>query len=638
MSNKKGTIKLMAIVAVAIMVLAGLIIVFESQKEEKVDEQEDIKVVDDRINPYIQQGLTVEILRMRNRGLLEKMLKIGNSWKNCPEYYYVVEVDGEIGDSSTAEAAGGVTGSGSFTEWDTMGKECRMNFATPDGQKTSKVKITIMEIQKTGLLGRKEESVEKLTVDLTFDYRTGRWTGEDYLKDEDGYGHVLGDEYELWFNIYQSDYDHDYIPFWMEANIYGTDPTFNDGDKDPDNDGIPSWWEWKYGYDPLTWDNHELLDPDLDGIENIEEYMMADYFADPFHPDFYVEVDFMEKNPNKLFDLKHTMYKEAQQMLIEKLSQLGISMYFDDGWTDGPANGGGEYVEFIETLDEIVGGHMARWYKHNFADERKGVFRYLLIVYNAGFSTPSEFNTYDQICMDSSPLKVFTRQFAFTHRQRAVMQAKGLLHEFGHSMGLVPLLNYGVDNMPQGNLQWPEAITDEEWANINKNYISIMNYNFVFVTLKNFKAARTHFDFSDGSHGEGDYNDIANIYLPTFQKDAAILESPDIRNVGFSEFVWTDKNPDPVYSGWDLDENLTEKYEPELSELRFDMDNAVAYNYRIYVKDNGDKQARTIRIYTKPVIDPPCLWALIGEGDIDSEGNLNLYSFDNQVEQVLEMI
>jgi len=364
MNNKNITIKLMAIVAAAIIVLAGLILVFESQKEVEVEEQEEVIVVDDRINPYIFQGLTVEILRMRNRGLLDKMLTFGTNWKNTPEYYYIVDVDGEVGDSGEVEAAGGVTGSGTFTEWDTMGKECRTKFKTPEGQKTSKVKITIMEVQKTGLFGRKEERVEKLSIDLIFDYRTGHWTGDDYLKDKDGYGHVLGDDYELWFNLDESDYDHDFIPYWTEVNIYGTDPTVDDGNSDPDGDGIPSWWEWKYGYDPLTWDNHEQLDPDIDGVENTEEYMMAEYFSDPFHPDVYIEVDFMEKNPNKLFDFEHIVYKEAQQMVIEKLSRYGINVYFDDGWPDGPVNGGGEYLEFVDTIDEIVGGHMARWYKH----------------------------------------------------------------------------------------------------------------------------------------------------------------------------------------------------------------------------------------------------------------------------------
>jgi len=642
--NKKIKTTLLALAIVVIIVISGTFAYIQFNNEEKREEEpKETKVIDDRINPYIYQGLTVEILRMRSRGILDSMSKIGNSWKNPPVYYYIVDVDGEAGDSSELEAAGGVTGSGTFNVWDTMGKECRTNFKVPvEGQKTSKIKITIMEIKNTGILGRKEAKLEKLSVDLIYDYRTGRWTGDDCLKDEDGYGHVLGDEYEFWFNIYQSDYDHDMIPYWTEVNVYGTDPTVADGDDDPDGDGIPSWWEWKYGYDPLTWDNHKQLDPDLDGVENTEEYMMADHLSDPFYPDVYVEVDFMEHNPNKLFDTEHIIFKESQQMVIEKMAQYGISVYFDDGWSDGPKNGGGEYLEFVETIDEIVGGHMARWYKHNFADERKGVFRYFQMVYNAGLITTSQFNTYDHILMDNSPRKVFINRYAWTPRLQRFVQGKGTLHELGHTMGLVPAAFVGIDNMPQGNYQWPDTLTDEEWAKVNVEYRSIMNYNFMFPYGKNFIEDFSFIDFSDGTNGEYDFNDLTHFYLPTFQIDASILESPNIRYGTFENFTWTDKDPDPVYDGWEYDENLTEKFKQELSELRFDIDNAVEYNYRIYVKtDDNTQEGRGIRIYTKPNVKPiPAIWSLIAETEElnDKVETLELYSFDSIYQEILEML
>jgi len=636
--KRNDMIKVLAVAAIASL-LSVYIYAFYIYQEPKHNHEgipdEDFQI-DDRINPYVYQGLTVEILRMRNRNLLNKMFEIGSSYKKAPTFYYVIEVDGEVGDSREVQAAGGVTGEGTFTTWDTILQECRTNFQATEGQSTSEISLTIMELQKSGLLGLKEESVEKLRINLIFDYRTGHWTGDDYLKDSDGYGHVLGDEYEIWFNIYESDYDHDKIPYWTEVNIYHTDPTYDDGKNDPDNDGIPSWWEWKYGYDPLTWDNHAQLDPDVDGVENDEEYMMNEYFSDPFHPDVYIEVDFMEKNPNKIFDLKHIMFKETQQMIIEKMSEYGISVYFDDGWPDGPLNGGGEFVEFRATIDETVGGHMARWYKHNFADERKGVFRYFQMVNNAGVITASEYNTFDHILMDSSPLKVFTRHFAYTIRQRSVTQAKGTLHELGHTMGLVPVAFVGIDNMPQGNYQFPETLTDEEWARVNTDYESIMNYNYVFVfNPRNILKSRTLFTFSDGSNGEYDFDDESHFYLPTFQMDAAIVESPRMREETFDDFIWTDKNPDPIYQGWEYDKNLTEEYKQYFSELRFDIDNAVAYDYRVYVKTDESADGRTIRIYTKPVVKPmPALWSLLAEGGLDKDHNLSLYSYDQEVEEI----
>ena len=46
------------------------------------------------------------------------------------------------------------------------------------------------------------------------------------------------------------------------------------------------------------------------------------------------------------------------------------------------------------------------------------------------------------------------------------MQGKGILHEIGHTMGLVPAAFVGIDNMPQGNYQWPETLTEEEWEKV----------------------------------------------------------------------------------------------------------------------------------------------------------------------------
>jgi len=198
------------------------------------------------------------------------------------------------------------------------------------------------------------------------------------------------------------------------------------------------------------------------------------------------------------------------------------------------------------------------------------------MTYNAGSITASEYNHYDHILMDNSPEKVLKNRLAWTPKRQIFVMARGTLHELGHTLGIVPA---AFDNIPHGNFQWPETLTDEEWAQVNVDYRSIMNYNYMFTPV----IDRFFLDFSDGSRGEYDFNDLIHFYLPTFQMDAAILESPKIRNVGFEEFEWTDKDPDPLYGGWELDKNLTEEFKPELSELRFDIGNAVDYDYRIYV-------------------------------------------------------
>ncbi len=122
--------------------------------------------------------------------------------------------------------------------------------------------------------------------------------------------------------------------------------------------------------------------------------------------------------------------------------------------------------------------------------------------------------------------------------------------------------------------------------------------------------------------------------------DAAILESPKIRSGTFEDFEWIDKDPDPAYKGWRYDENLTTKFKPELSTLRFDINNAVEYNYRIYVKTNDTQKGRDIRVYTKPNVKPmPALWSLIAEADFNTTGEtLEFYSFDTIYQELLKML
>jgi PKD repeat protein len=116
-------------------------------------------------------------------------------------------------------------------------------------------------------------------VDLKFDVKTGRWSGDDWPNDPNGVGHTSGLEdgsynsnegdCDIYFNIWLSDYDVDFLPYWVEIET-GTDPT--EYNHDTDNDGVLDWFEFKYG---LNWtdpsDAHE--DPDSDHLDNKEEWI-----------------------------------------------------------------------------------------------------------------------------------------------------------------------------------------------------------------------------------------------------------------------------------------------------------------------------------------------------------------------------
>lgn len=594
--------------------------IYEEEKNEK-EETETIEI-DDTISPHTNQGLTVEILRIRHRGLMDKLLSNGNSWKNTPSFYWITTVDGK-----EANSKGNVGEYGIFNDWDTMGKESRTNFDIEEEQKTSEITITIMEEFKTGLFGRKTNDVEQEKINLRYDYRTGRWAGSDKINDKDGYGHYLGETFEIWFNIYQSDIDHDGIPYWTEVNILNTDPGDSDLDLDPDNDGIPTTWEWKWGYDPHTWDDHRHLDPDVDGIENIEEYQMRKYFANPYQPDIYIETDGMQKKG--LIDTQHIFFKESQQMIIERYAQHGINVYIDDGWDDGPVNGGGEMLPFIEEIDEVIGGQVLRFYTHNFADERKEIFRYFIVANKLGWNTPCSYNKYDTILMGNGVGPTLKR-FGWTERQRHVIIAKGLLHEMGHSTGLMPSTFPGNDITAPIGFRYPN-MDPEDYEGYLYEYHSIMNYQYIWRDLKLF-------DYSDGSNGAPyDQNDWDYIYLPSFQID--VLAYEESIDETFEDFEIVNDYSEPIIQGWEYDEELTTEYAEEFKNLVI-VKNADV-EIQVFVKTDDAKQNsnRNIRVYAKPQVEPVhAVWSLITEGNTDSNNEITFYSLQDQINTVKEQL
>ena len=601
--------KIIAISIVIVLIFSGIIIYqLREEKPEKKEEPEQEKEIDFRISPHTNQGLIVEVLRIRNRGLLEKMLKIGTSWKQPPSFYYDLNVDGKDGILKGNLGKGGV-----YTTWDTIGMESCTNFHIEEEQVFSDVKISIKEVISKGILGLRTEDATQLEINVKYDYRTGRWSGADEYGDEDGYGHYLGEKYEVWFNIYQDDYDHDGIPFFIEKNVLGTDPTVDDSKRDPDNDGIPTSWEWKWGYDPHTWDDHENLDPDIDGIENTEEYMMRKYFSNPHYPNMYMETDGMEKKG--IFDLPHYLSKEGIQMLVERFAQHGITMVIDDGWPDGPVNGGGETLPFHVYLDDHVGKQTLSFYEHNFADERKGVFRYLIMGYEySGFICPSEYIMFDTIHVGTSPKDTFKTRKAFTPRYFIVSYTKNILHELGHSLGLVPITFYGNDIIPGDNVRWPESLTQEEYDQYVDNYYSIMNYYYI-------NRDRQLFDYSDGSGGEYDFDDWGNIYLPSFQIDQISYEEPS--DDTFDDFEISDEYPGVILEGYEYDKNLTNAYLDDIKSLNFGIND---YDYMVFVDTEEQKDARIYAMQKSDSIVTQ--YVLIGSGNLNKDKELELYPME----------
>lgn len=346
--------------------------------------------------------------------------------------------------------------------------------------------------------GDYNNSNDSYDIELTYSIKTGRWTGDDSLNaDPSGYGRLNGcddgtiyekdRDCELWFNIYQNDYDGDMIPYWAEENIYGTDPEVEDSG-DPDGDNIPTSWEWKWGYNPLVWEDHVNTDPDEDSINNYEEYLTSEWFSDPFRKDIFVEMDKMEDGPNG----EITYFPEGSKEIIQTaFNRRNMVFHLDDG-----CMGGSEAVPFDEKADyrEIINFYKDYFLHGSSNNWRRGVFHYGIVTYSvqgpAGFMfRPNAF----QITSKGHE-KISNEWWS----ERDVVYASAYMHELGHTFNFNPIPGHNKASFYPWQIGW--------W--INRPYKSCMNYGYMYYTV----------DYSDGTRSYPDLNDWERMDFSYFER------------------------------------------------------------------------------------------------------------------------
>ncbi len=604
---------------------------YTQMKEEGL--LENITIIDDRISPYENQAVILEVLRIRHRGLLEKLLQPGRFWKTTPLFYFISEIDGMEYISKDVEQHRTVT-EVLFNTWDTIFQENKVVRTAMQEQETSQITLTIVEREKKGIFGLRTNDIKKDTFTVTYCYRTGRWTGDDSFADHDGYGYYLGETFEVWFNLYQPDYDNDYIPYWTEVNILGTDPSINDLAGDPDGDTIPLGWEWKWGYDPCTWDDHRNLDPDMDSITNIREYHLEKYFADPFIENIYVEVDYMERGGWN--DPPHVFYEESKQGLIERYAQHNIKAFFDDGWPNTPSNGGGQAVPHLEKLSQDA-GTILQYYNNYFPDDRKGTFIYLLIGHGGGYQHPAKGNVYDTIHISYAPLgsslkRILTNFIGYgwvpTPRGIRVGLAGVILHELGHFGGLTSDYFEGVDNVGYNLIGGAlfDRLQGKEFRETWGKYRSVMNYAYTY--------RPNLLDYSHGLNGQPyDQNDWDNLHLGGWSRTS--LEVEEAYYLVYGE-EWESKREQliskdidlietPPITGYVYDQNLTEEYIKKIGgwspNTRWNVEWSV---YRLVEQERFPQYHDIIVLVSPKDIASKYhrFWSLYTQGDVDVEGNI----------------
>ena len=340
---------------------------------------------------------------------------------------------------------------------------------------------------------------EEYDVDITYSIKTGHWTGEDQLNDPSGYGRLNGcddgsiyvrdRDCELWFDIYQNDYDNDGIPYWMELNVYETDPEIDNSGEDNDNDDVPIEWEWKWEYNPLVAEDHKNLDPDEDSIDNYEEYLTSQWGSDPFRKDLFTELDQMEESPQGEISL---LPEDSKELLYTAYDRQNLVYHLDDGSWEGS---GSEMISFDELtrwneLDSIyqkyfINGDQYYW--------KRGVFHYGVLIYQFDGPAGCAFGSNRfQISSKSLDEKA---QNPFFERDEAY--ASCYMHETGHTFDFRPIPGHNRFSGSPFKIGW--------W--LTRSYKSCMNYGYMYYTV----------DYSDGSRLIRDYDDWSRMDFTYFE-------------------------------------------------------------------------------------------------------------------------
>ncbi len=465
------------------------------------------------LDPLVDLKVTVTIKEIR---ALDKIDLIGK-----PDFYVKVFINDEMNKSKIWRNQKYIN-----ETWSTT-------VDVPDDEQNVTIKIQLWDafplIDKICDLSENNEFLRaKHDIDLLYNLKIGHWNGDDHnipsswSPDLSGYGRLNGcDDNSIYqkdrdclilFDITQNDFDGDGIPYWTEVNVYDTDPKVDDTGRDYDNDGVPIEWEHKWGnffgqnhhngtiefywiYHPFEAEDHEHLDPDNDGLDNVEEYLVSQWDSDPFRQDIFVELDQMEAGPNG--EPASMLTELAKDILRDAFDKQNIVLHIDDG-----NMGGGEILPFD---NETNRSELVKVYEDYFLhggenNWRRSVFHYGLVVYEgtyAGFV----FNTNDSYwgAYQISSKRVDRKMGIPIARRRAVAYASVYMHELGHTLQI---------NMPGGHDQVSKSPFQLGWWKW-RAYKSTMNYGYTYLLV----------DYSDGSRGRNDHDDWSNLNLKAFQGD-----------------------------------------------------------------------------------------------------------------------
>jgi hypothetical protein len=436
-------------------------------------------------DPLVDVSVTVEIKMIRFLAVDELKTLTKNAGVSNPNFYVTVFINEQQFTSDVWNDTKYITD----PQWNAT-------MDVPDDQEFVNITIQLWSDESEDVPYDISGDPARYDVTLLYSIKTGHWTGDDSLGDVSGYGRLCGcddgtiyendRDCELWFDITQTDYDGDHIPYWIEVNTLGTDPTINDFDLDPDNDSIPTYWEYKWGYEPMSWDDHKNIDPDGDSLNNIEEFLTSQWFSDPFRKDVFIELDIMGDGPNAE---KISFPENSKELISTALDKQNIVLHLDTG-----SMGGHDIIPFDDDLNRAdLQTIYQNYFLHGDPNNwRRGVFHYGLVVYNGNYAgytfQPNAFQ------ISSSKLEPKTSNPIL---DRDIIYASCYMHELGHTFDFWPIPGHNRFSQYPWQLGW--------WW--NHAYRSCMNYGWTYLIV----------DYSDGSRRAPDIDDWSRIDYSYFE-------------------------------------------------------------------------------------------------------------------------
>lgn len=274
--------------------------------------------------------------------------------------------------------------------------------------------------------------------------------------------------------------------------IFSEKQKFKLSGEDNDNDGLPDWWETKYGYNPFLFDDHWSIDEDGDGLNNFEECYTYDYNSSPYKKDIFFEIDW-KKNSESSQTNKPP--EEQINRLIEIFKKHDITLHIDIGDL-----GGGEEIpsyDSVFSFSKLIDLYWNYFLHNDINNPRKGIFHYGVVCnYCPDLNFP--FIGWDHL--DSFAISSEWLQELYPQKTRGQLIVGAAVHHLGHSLGLLADKYDGIDNVGTAK------IFSKQWFKFN-NYKSCMNYNYKF----------NMFSYSDGANGRNDFNDWENLQFDFFK-------------------------------------------------------------------------------------------------------------------------